>query len=207
MIADRLCLMRSTLPQARSASEGKAVPRWRFGLVGMVLSHLGFQLWIFGFEQKAQLQNWRFGLVAKQTLRSISIQRSWHVVLGALLGLATVGCGNSSSTLPPTYPVTGSVNYKGGGPVAGGAVQFTPVSDPSFSVSGEINDDGSFTLYTVKGNERVKGAPEGEYKVTVQPPIPADHRAVPAIALPKTFHIEAKDNSFSIEVTALSKKP
>jgi len=162
---------------SKSASEGKAVPRWRFGLV------------------------------AKQTMRSISTHRSWHLVLGALLGLATVGCGNSSSTLPPIYPVTGSVNYKGGGPVAGGAVQFTPVSDPSFSVSGEINDDGSFTLYTVKGNERVQGAPEGEYKVTVQPPIPADHRAVPAIALPKTFHIEAKDNSFSIEVTALSKKP
>jgi hypothetical protein len=49
--------------QARSASEGKAVPRWRFGLVGKGASAPWFQLWTFGLDQKSQLQNWRFGLV------------------------------------------------------------------------------------------------------------------------------------------------
>jgi hypothetical protein len=44
---------------------------WRFGLVGMVLTHLGFNCEPFGPEQKAQLQNWRFGLVSEQTSRNI----------------------------------------------------------------------------------------------------------------------------------------
>jgi len=105
------------------------------------------------------------------------------------------------------YKVTGSVTYVGGRPVAGGAVQFAPLADTSFSVSGDINDDGTFTLQTVKGNERVSGAPEGEYRVTILFPIPADQRTVPPIVLPKNYRIEAKDNEFPIEVSLPGKKP
>jgi hypothetical protein len=136
----------------------------------------------------------------------LAIHRSGYLVLGVFLGVA-VGCGGSSNAFPPTHPVTGSVSYKGGQPVAGGAIQFTHISDSSFSVSGDIGDDGSFTLFTVKGKDRVAGAPEGEYRVSVQPPIPADHRAVPAITLSKTYRIEPKEMKFSIEVTPPTKKP
>jgi hypothetical protein len=135
---------------------------------------------------------------------------SWsnaRLVVCVLLGMVPLGCGGPSSTLPPSYSVTGSVHYKSGGPVAGGAIQFTSVSDTSFSVSGDISDDGKFTLYTVKGNERVHGVPEGEYTVTVQPPIPADQHVIPPIVLPKTYRVEPKDNEFTLEVTASSKKP
>jgi hypothetical protein len=38
--------------QARSASKGKAVPRWRFGLVGKVLPHLGSNCGPLGLIKK-----------------------------------------------------------------------------------------------------------------------------------------------------------
>jgi hypothetical protein len=123
-----------------------------------------------------------------------------HVLFGVflLLVLSAAGCIKGSS-LPKTYPVTGSVVYKGGRPVAGGAIQFTP-ADTSYSVTGDINDDGTFTLHTFKDNEKTSGAPEGEYKVIVQPPIGPDQRGVAAIPLPKPYKVEAKDNRFAIEV-------
>jgi hypothetical protein len=120
-----------------------------------------------------------------------------------VLTLAALGCTKPSS-LPKTYPVTGSVVYKGGQPVAGAGIQFTSVSDSSFSVSGDVAADGKFTLATVKGREKTSGAPEGEYKVTVHPPIPADRATrrpnVGPIELPKTYKVEAKENHFAIEV-------
>jgi hypothetical protein len=128
------------------------------------------------------------------------------LTFGALLALMSIGCGGSSSTLPTTYPVAGTVHYKGGSPVAGGAIEFSSISDTSFSISGEIDDTGSFTLYTIKGSDRVRGVPEGEYKVTVRPPIQSDHRPVPAIALLITYRVEPKDNTFTIEVETTRKK-
>jgi hypothetical protein len=128
------------------------------------------------------------------------------LALAVLLAVA-VGCGGQTINMPPTYSATGSVHYKGGTPVAGGAILFIPLTDNTLSVSGEINDDGSFTLYTVKGSEKAKGAPEGAYRVTVQPPILADHRPVQGISLTETYRVEPKENTFTIEVTAPVKKP
>jgi hypothetical protein len=122
-----------------------------------------------------------------------------------LLALAA-GCGPRGS-VPTTYKVTGSAMYAGGGPVTGGAVQFHHLTDTSFSVSGDVRDDGKFTLFTVKGSDRVSGAPEGEYQVTIQPPIGADHRPVPAISLPATYRVEPKDNHFALEVPQATGRP
>ncbi|MDB5310014.1 MAG: hypothetical protein JWO38_4216 [Gemmataceae bacterium] len=134
-------------------------------------------------------------------------RRTGGILLGVVLGFAAAGCGGSRESLPPTYPVSGSVKYKGGRPVAGGAVQFAPLADSSYTVSGDINDDGSFTLTTVKGTDRVAGAPEGEYRVTVMPPIPADHRAVPAVIMSQTYRVEPRDNTFPIEVPMPAGRP
>jgi hypothetical protein len=125
-----------------------------------------------------------------------------NAVLGllALTGLfAGLGCGSSSSTLPQTYPVTGTVKYQGDGPAVGAAVQFATM-EPSIAVSGEVGPDGAFTLFTVKGSERISGAPAGRYMVSVQPPIGADHRPVAAITLPDTYFVEQKENQFAIEI-------
>ena len=126
--------------------------------------------------------------------------RGWGLLLVGLLAVIAAGCGGAKSSLPPTFPVTGTVKFTSGQPVAGGAVQFASVTDSSFAVSGDIGADGAFTLATVKGTDQVTGAPEGEYKVTVQPPIPADHRAVPAVVLPKTYRVEPQNNTFTIEI-------
>jgi hypothetical protein len=119
-------------------------------------------------------------------------------LLGGVLALAPGGCTGGS--LPKTYPVTGTVVFKGGGPLAKASILFTPVGDTSFSVSGDVGDNGSFTLSTVKGAEKVTGAPEGEYRVSIQLPIRADQRPVPPIVLPRTYRVEPKENVFPIEV-------
>jgi hypothetical protein len=99
------------------------------------------------------------------------------------------------------------VTFKGGKPVTGGAIQFSPVADASYTVSGDLRDDGSFTLYTFRGNDRVAGAPEGEYRVTVLLPLPADQKAVPGVVLPKNYKVEAKDNTFAIEILNPGSRP
>jgi hypothetical protein len=132
---------------------------------------------------------------------------SCRVLCGALLApLLAAGC--NSSGLPPTYPVTGTVVYKGGQPMKGGSIQLAPVQESPLRVLGEIAEDGTFSLATLKDNARASGAPEGEYRVFVQPPLRFDprgglqeaHRGVPAIQLPKTFKVEAKGNTFKIEL-------
>jgi hypothetical protein len=127
--------------------------------------------------------------------------RMGRLLLGGLLaiGLCAVGCGPRGS-MPKTYKVTGSVIVKGGKPLSSGAIQFSPVADTSYSVTGDISNDGTFTLRTVKGNDRANGAPEGEYRVTILLPIPEDQRAPPPIVLPKTCKVEPKDNHFSFEI-------
>jgi hypothetical protein len=108
--------------------------------------------------------------------------------------------------MPATYPVSGTAKFKDGTPVAGGAVQFISTTDSSLSVSGDVKDDGSFSLFTVKGPTRVAGAPEGEYRVSIQPPIQADHRPVPAITLSSPYKVEAKENTFEFTVAPPGKK-
>jgi hypothetical protein len=124
-----------------------------------------------------------------------------------LLALAPVACRSGASSLPPTYKVTGSVTFEDGKPVTGGAVQFAPVNDTTFSASGDINSEGNFTLSTVQGNEKRSGVPEGEYRVTVLLPIGSDQRAVPPVVLAQTYRVEAKDNHFAIEIPPPGKKP
>ena len=99
--------------------------------------------------------------------------RWWSVSL--VLALVAGGC-TSSGSMPKTYPVNGTVVAKGGRSLVGASIQFAPVNDTTFSASGTLKDDGSFTLATVKGNEKASGAPEGEYRVTILFPIPADQR-------------------------------
>ncbi len=124
-----------------------------------------------------------------------------------LVCLATASCGQPTSSMPRLYRAKGTAFYTGGGPVIGGAVQFENLADTSYSVSGEVRPDGAFMLMTVKGSERDLGAPEGEYRVTVQPPIGADHRPMAAIPLPNTVRIEPRENTLKLEFPNPYKKP
>ena len=116
-----------------------------------------------------------------------------------LVGLLACGCGRPSS-LPRMYKVTGTVTATDGLEVAGGAIQFASLTDSSFTASGDVGSDGSFQLSTVQGNARVSGIPEGEYRVTVIPPLGKERRAMP-IVLPQTYRIEPKDMHLKITVS------
>jgi hypothetical protein len=82
----------------------------------------------------------------------------------ALALLAAAGCGGAT-----TYPVGGTVEWKGGGPakeLAGGQVIFES-ADGKVSAVGTIREDGAYRLTTTKADD---GAPAGDYKVLVTPP-------------------------------------
>lgn len=69
----------------------------------------------------------------------------------ALLLLAlTAGCGRPAG--PPTYPVSGTVSYRGE-PLSRGTVLFIPEEGPAAGTA--IAADGSFSLHAVAGKHRV----------------------------------------------------
>ncbi len=119
-------------------------------------------------------------------------------VAAALAWAILGGCGEKVQ-LPQTYPVRGRVVYKGGGPLAGGVVQFQARSDPRLLTNGETDADGNFALTTHVGGRKLPGAVAGEHQVTVVPPMPADQSAEP-IVLPQPYTVQAKENFFTIEV-------
>jgi len=92
------------------------------------------------------------------------------VCLAGVLPLA--GCGPA---LPATHPVTGTVTYQGQ-PVEGATVLFTRgsgnLAEGEMAI-GKTDAGGRFELTTHVGGEAdVKGAPAGEYKVTVSKQVP-----------------------------------
>jgi hypothetical protein len=92
------------------------------------------------------------------------------LALVCLSGLLVSGCGGSGGPPPPkTYPVSGLVSYKGGPALPGGVIQFQSESGSTLTTMGDIGPDGTFELVTLFQNERLKGAVEGRYQVTVLP--------------------------------------
>ena len=81
------------------------------------------------------------------------------VLLVSLLGL---GCSQPDSDRPATYPVTGTVTYKGQ-PVDGATVAFQS-ADGSHGAMGVTDTGGKYTLTTFKSGD---GAVLGEYSVKV----------------------------------------
>jgi hypothetical protein len=132
----------------------------------------------------------------------------------APLLLLIVGC-NAAPALPKTYPATGSVVYKGGAPMPGGSIQLVAPDDPLLRVVGAVGTDGAFTLYTLRDNAKAEGAPAGEFKVVVTPPLVDDrrgglkdpHKGVMPITLTKSYRIEAKENMLKIELPTAAPRP
>ncbi len=121
-------------------------------------------------------------------------------IVGVVIALLFLA-GGCRSSLPKTYPVTGSVHYKGGRPMKGGSVQFTSLTDPGLRVVGRLGNDGTFTLETIKDADKSPGAPAGEYEVTVLPPLSSEHKGSAPIVLPTRYRVEAEGkNEFAIEL-------
>lgn len=86
--------------------------------------------------------------------------RAWFI-LGFALAAAVAGCFGSNR--PPTYPVSGTVTWKGK-PVEGARVVFVPQQPGGQAAAGITDAQGRYRLTTyVEGD----GAPEGEYRVKV----------------------------------------
>lgn len=123
------------------------------------------------------------------------------------IALAAPGC-SSSEELPKTYTVSGKVMLKNGKPLKGGFITFTSVLSDEQRAYGTIGDDGTFKLDTValKSNarsEKLAGAVEGEFKVTIRPAGSTDDGTGgppvgggrPAFTLKKRYRIEAKEHN------------
>jgi hypothetical protein len=117
------------------------------------------------------------------------------------------GCATREE-MPKTYTVKGKVVLKNGKPLKGGFLTFTSVSNDEQRAYGDIKEDGTFTLDTVAltskaRSERLSGAVEGEFKVTIRPAGSVDDGAGgppigggrPAFTLKKRYKIEAKENN------------
>lgn len=120
--------------------------------------------------------------------------------------LSATGCGakKPSAPAPKTFPVTGKVVTKDGKPVAGGMVEFQSKTNNQLSVTSEIKPDGTFSLISRRDGEQFPGATEGDYQVTLFPPMSASQTDAPK-TLPETFKVEPKDNT--ITLTAPDSKP
>ena len=88
-----------------------------------------------------------------------------YLAVSFLVLLPSVGCDSGGVK---TYPVSGTVTFKDGEPVAGGFVQFRAVTgEHRVGARGLIEDDGSFELSTF---EQGDGAVEGDHQALVSPP-------------------------------------
>lgn len=94
--------------------------------------------------------------MARSSFRSVSL-------CFVLANLALVGCSSSG---PSAYPVSGKVSVDGQA-VKNCAIHFQPLDKANQVASGQIADDGTYTLYT--GTTGTPGAMPGKYKVVLQP--------------------------------------
>jgi hypothetical protein len=118
-----------------------------------------------------------------------------------ILLLLLAGCNEKKGgDLPQTYPVKGKVLDTKGNPLKGGTVQFDTGKLVDMSVMGMIEPDGIFTIKTFRDKAESVGAPEGDYQVTVLPPLGDGNAPPQPIIAFKRFQVEAKDNTCDIDL-------
>ena len=133
-----------------------------------------------------------------------------YLPLGLVVLFLLVGCGSDGVR---TYPVTGTVTFPDGTPLAGGLVQFRSVTgEHRVGARGPIQQDGSYQLGTFESGD---GAVEGDHEVLVTPPpfegdrdevrfvpeiIHRKHTSFSTSGLRYTVSPDGDDNQFDIVV-------
>jgi hypothetical protein len=86
-----------------------------------------------------------------------------------LVGVSLMGFLGCDLSAPQTYPVMGKVEFVGRDmrQLAGGHVEAALVGDLSIQASGEIQEDGSFTLEMIYDGKALSGARPGEYQARI----------------------------------------
>jgi hypothetical protein len=102
--------------------------------------------------------------------------RSWkYAIIGVVIVLAAAGCGENQpppgAPMAKPSPVQGRILLKGGIPLKGGYVTFTP---EEVKIGSQIRYEGAGLVdkagrYKIGFNADDAGVPPGKYKVTVKP--------------------------------------
>jgi hypothetical protein len=104
------------------------------------------------------------------TMRDALTERALAAWLTGVLGWVVVLAGCDSGPEPPaTHPVQGKIVFERGGNIHElydhqGAIEFESVDQPGVHAYGEIQEDGSFTLSTVKDDLGFAGAVPGTHR-------------------------------------------
>ena len=130
-------------------------------------------------------------------------------LFGLLASVLCAGCGGSGDqpAFPELSPVHGLVK-RGGQPVSGGMIQFTPEPNkPEFLINSPVGTDGTYSLSTVRTTDRVgerkSGAPTGAYKIRYTPPTNTkDVAALAQVEIMEMVSIKPGDNELIIELPA-----
>jgi hypothetical protein len=130
----------------------------------------------------------------------------------ALLACGLDGCGSAG---PKTYPVKGTVVFKGkGGTVdrlVGGRVWFRSTSDLGLMPEGVIDEDGSFAMSTFYQKKALTGVPAGQYQARVEPPRDGDGKPTRGLIHPKYEDFDKSGFSFTVptsgEITVEVERP
>ena len=131
---------------------------------------------------------------------SPTLRSGWPGALVLLTLAVGPGCRPAGPPPPKTYAVKGRVMYKDGQPATGAAVEFRPSDPSSPASSGEVGEDGTFTLSCFFNNRKLPGAVAGTFEVTVMPPQGSDQSAH-AVTLPKPYTVNPDDNNdFTITI-------
>jgi hypothetical protein len=106
-------------------------------------------------------------MIQAMTSDSAKALRVWLLGLGTVFSGLSAGCGDSDSPVAmKTYPVKGKVLLADGKPLASGVVVFS-LPEKGMEFESPLESDGSFVLKSSYGD----GAPEGSYKIRIQPDV------------------------------------
>lgn len=87
-------------------------------------------------------------------------------LFAVMFAAAVLGGCNKRSGIA-SYPVTGTVTYKGK-PVVGATISYVSTNPDGLKPGATTNSDGQFSLTTyISPNEVLKGAPAGDYGVVI----------------------------------------
>lgn len=119
-----------------------------------------------------------------------------------VMAMCLVGLACQRAVPPPaTYPVQGKVLLDGQ-PLTDGAIEFSPLTEPAVNAFGELGAEGAFSLSIIHGNERVKGAMPGDYRVTISFAARKEKDKRAPITIEGTRTVKAGDNLFTFELTS-----
>lgn len=119
---------------------------------------------------------------------------------GFVLACSLLGCTQPNREPPPvTTKVNGKVVHANGKAYTeGGMIEFRNESKPGVTSISGIQPDGTFSLYSLKGQHKVSGAEEGSYEVTITPN--SQDQNVRSMVLKKKVVVAPGDNDLTIQL-------